>query len=620
VPTSALAFSATNYAAGQSAGTVAVTVNRAAPASSPVRVQYATSDGSAVAGTVYQATSGTLEWAANDASPKSFAVPLSNATPFSGTKEFSVVLSNPSSGAATTAPSTATISITGDATPGKLQLSAANYTVAENAGSVSLSVTRSGGTSGAASVAYATGGGSAAAGTNYASTSGTLQWAANDASTKSVTVRILDASPMQSSATFSLTLSAPGGGAALGALAASTVTITPVTAGAAAAIKVYGNHLIDGYGNVVQLRGVNVSGLESVAVAGWDPGNPWGGQTGDPTPNWATIKTWGTNAVRLPLNEASWLGLSCIDIGGYAGTPGATIKADPGGNYRATVEQSVADATAAGLYVILDLHWAAPNDNGTPACPTAQNAMADSDHATTFWTSLATQFKANPAVIFELFNEPFLGNAALVGNTPWPDLLSGGSVTQFAYAGGAGSTNLTWSTVGMQQMVDAVRATGATNVILTSTLAWSQQMDGWLKYKPIDPAGQLGAVWHPYPGSNYGYPTDVQCEPDGIVTVGLPQCSSLEMAAVEAILAAGYPVIATEFGDTIGGSSAPWASVLLPFADANGISYLAWTWDTWSGFSANVLITDAAGDPTQGYGTYVKAHFLCRAAGTASCE
>ena len=37
-------------------------------------------------------------------------------------------------------------------------------------------------------------------------------------------------------------------------------------------------------GKTIQLRGVNVSGLEFVAVQGWDPGNPWGGQVGPTTP------------------------------------------------------------------------------------------------------------------------------------------------------------------------------------------------------------------------------------------------------------------------------------------------------------------------------------------------
>jgi hypothetical protein len=46
----------------------------------------------------------------------------------------------------------------------------------------------------------------------------------------------------------------------------------------------------------------------------------------------------------------------------------------------------------------------------------------------------------------------------------------------------------------------------------------------------------------------------------------------------------------------------------------------AWTWDVWPGDNSFVLITDAAGDPTQGYGTYVKAHYLCRSTGIAICN
>ncbi len=382
------------------------------------------------------------------------------------------------------------------------------------------------------------------------------------------------------------------------------------------AIKIAGNRLVDEQGRTVQLRGVNVAGLEFVAIGGWSPNNPWGGQTGDPTPNWNAIKRWGANAVRLPLNEASWLGLTCLDLGARAGK-GAVIKADPGGNYQATVKRSVAEATAAGLYVILDLHWAAPSQGATPVCPTAQNPMADADHAPAFWTSVATAFKANPAVIFELFNEPFLDATALVGDTPWADLLNGGKVSKILFGGGLGVAKMTWATAGMQGMLNAVRATGATNPVLTSTLQWSQQMDGWLQYKPIDPAGQLGAVWHAYAASKY--PTQVACVKDGLIEAGLPQCSGLEMDAVKGILAAGYPVVITEFGDTIGGSS-PWASVLLPFADANGLGYLAWAWDVWPGHKEHVLITDAAGDPTAGYGQYVRQHYQCRAAGAASCQ
>jgi endoglucanase len=402
------------------------------------------------------------------------------------------------------------------------------------------------------------------------------------------------------------------------------------SSGATLAVKVSSNHLVDASGTTIQLRGVNVSGLESVAIQGWEPANPWGGQTGDPTPNWKLIKGWGANAVRLPLNEASWLGLSCSDLGGGSvtltssgqqvqDTAGQIIEADPGHNYQATVVQSVNDANAAGLYVILDLHWAAPNVNGTPACPTAQNAMADADHSSAFWTSIANTFKGNPAVLFELFNEPFVGESSLSSadtQSSWYYILNGGATESVLLAAGnPGSISLNWVIAGYQQLLDAIRATGATNVVLAGTDSWTQTMTAWLQYAPKDPLGQLAASWHPYPAAPYGPANQVICP-------GLTQCSAEEMSAVKAILAAGYPVVATEFGDAITASpsnTAPWASVLLPFADQNGISYLGWAWDAWSGASADVLITDEAGDPTNGYGTYVKQHYLCVAAGTQNC-
>jgi|HubBroStandDraft_6_1064221.scaffolds.fasta_scaffold88090_2 endoglucanase len=400
--------------------------------------------------------------------------------------------------------------------------------------------------------------------------------------------------------------------------------------GASLAVKVSGSHLVDASGTTLQLRGMNVSGLESVAIQGWDPTNPWGSQTGDASPNWSLIRSWGANAVRLPLNEASWLGLSCSDLGGGSVTvtstgtqvqdaPGQIIEADPGHNYQATVIQSVSDANAAGLYVILDLHWAAPNNNGTPTCPTTQNAMADADHSSDFWTSLANTFKGNPAVLFELFNEPFVGESSQSSSdtqSAWYYILNGGATeAALLAAGNPGTISFNWVTTGYQQLLDAIRATGATNVILAGTDSWTQTMTAWLQYAPKDPLGQLAASWHPYPAAPYGPANQVICP-------GLTQCSAQEMTAVQAILAAGYPVVATEFGDAVTsspGNTAPWASVLLPFADQNGISYLGWTWDVWSGATADVLITDEAGDPTNGYGTYVQQHYLCVAAGTETC-
>lgn len=389
----------------------------------------------------------------------------------------------------------------------------------------------------------------------------------------------------------------------------------PATPAPGFSIAVSGNHFVDGKGNTVQLRGVSVSGLETVAIQGWAPNDPWGGQD----PDFKAIRSWGANALRLPLNEASWRGRSCVDKGGSSVTmaggskvqdrPGQTIKADPGGNYQATVAKTVSRATAAGLYVILDLHFTAPGDG----CPVIQTAMADAEHSVAFWSSLGAAFKGYPNVIFELFNEPFLDQTSLQDGNAWEDLVNGkGTLSDYKVQGNPGTVSYAWNNAGMQQMLDAVRAAGATNVILTSTLAYSSSMGGWLQYHPKDTLNpsQVGAVWHAYP--NPANASMVNC----IGTAA--SCSAEDFAAVQKILAAGYPVVITEFGDNSGGASAPLSSVLLPWADTNGVSYLAWTWNAWVG-STYYLITNSGGDPSAGFGAYVKAHYQCRAAGTAHC-
>ena len=51
---------------------------------------------------------------------------------------------------------------------------------------------------------------------------------------------------------------------------------------------------------------------------------------------------------------------------------------------------------------------------------------------------------------------------------------------------------------GMQELVLAIRVTGATNIIILTGNKWGSQLDQWLQYRPIDPLNQLAAGWHSY--------------------------------------------------------------------------------------------------------------------------
>jgi hypothetical protein len=107
-----------------------------------------------------------------------------------------------------------------------LQLSAATYSVSEAAGSINIPVKRTGNSTGAVGVTYATSDATATAGSDYTATSGTLSWADGDVTDKTINIPITDDSTYEGNETFNVTLSAPTGGAVLGTPSATTVTIT----------------------------------------------------------------------------------------------------------------------------------------------------------------------------------------------------------------------------------------------------------------------------------------------------------------------------------------------------------------------------------------------------------
>jgi hypothetical protein len=330
-PVGSLALSASTYAVSQSSGTLTVTLNRTGGSSGTASVAYATRNGSAVAGSEYTAENGTLNWANGDSSAKSFTIPISNATPFSGNKSFAVTLSA-ASGATLASPSSATVTIAGSAVlpTGSLQLSAATYTVSQNAGEVAVVVDRTGGSSGAASVAYATSDGSAVAGNDYSPESGMLVWADGDSSPKTFTISISNATPFSGNESFTVTLSAVSG-ATLGSPSAASVTITGDAVAATGNLQLsaatYAVSQSAGEVTVVVDRTGGSAGSVSVAYATSDgtavAGTDYTATSG--TLDWADGDT-SSASFQIPINTTPFTGSKSFAVTLSSPTGGATLS------------------------------------------------------------------------------------------------------------------------------------------------------------------------------------------------------------------------------------------------------------------------------------------------------
>jgi len=135
-----------------------------------------------------------------------------------------LTLSSPTGGAQLGPLSSAVLTITDNDAGGAIRFSAATYSVNEGSASVTITVTRSGGTACGASIDYGTANGTAIVGADYTSASGTLSFGSGQTS-KTFTVPILPDTLDEPNETVALTLSNPTGGATLGTPVSSVLTV-----------------------------------------------------------------------------------------------------------------------------------------------------------------------------------------------------------------------------------------------------------------------------------------------------------------------------------------------------------------------------------------------------------
>jgi aryl-phospho-beta-D-glucosidase BglC (GH1 family) len=322
-------------------------------------------------------------------------------------------------------------------------------------------------------------------------------------------------------------------------------------------LKVEGNQLKTPDGKVVRLQGVNIASLEwtargdhvlqSVGVA---------------------IDQWGSNAIRLPLSQDRWFGR-------------AKEQSDGGTAYRKLIEEAVAAAAAKRCYMILDLHW---SNAGVWGQNIGQHCMPD-DHSVAFWEAVAAAYANHPAVLFDLYNEPY--------GVSWEIWRDGGTVSE--KPGRAARDGLKYHSPGLQKLLDTCRAKGAKNVIVAGGLDWGYDLSGLARgYVLSDPQGN-GVVYasHIYPWKK---------DWDRYVTVVLDK----------------YPVLIGEVGcQPRGRDEDPktWAPKVLDYIEKHQLSWTAWCFHP---SASPCLLGDWNYTPTAHWGVPVKKALEAAAAKRAA--
>lgn len=339
-------------------------------------------------------------------------------------------------------------------------------------------------------------------------------------------------------------------------------------------LHISGSSILNGAGQQVQMHGVNYSGFEYACLTGDMNDGPI-------PPTMAQVngmKSWNINSVRLPLNEDCWLGQHGI---------AASVA---GANYQKAVADFVDLLTRNGLSVIINLHFSGDGQHKA----VEQEPMANRPHSNAFWRGVAEKFKGNSAVMFELFNEPHLNDVTVTGGSAWGCWRDGGCTVK-----GTNSGDGSFTVAGMQEMLTAVRTTGATNIVIVTGQDWGADLSGWAQYRPADPLNQLIAGWH-----TYG---------DGL-SCGNQACWNTTLTSV----LTNVPILATEIGQLPPQQKCAhnYIDQVMNWLDSHNMQgYYAWTWGPFSCGNDPALIADSGWQgtsPTQTYGSGYKAHLLTR--------
>ena len=278
-------------------------------------------------------------------------------------------------------------------------------------------------------------------------------------------------------------------------------------------------------GHTVQLHGVNHSGPEYACIQGW---GIFDGPSDDASVT--AISSWNSNVVHIGLNEDCILGINGVQAA-YAGA-----------NYMNAIVAYVNQLHAQGLYAEISLMWAAPGTQKAHDHP----AILDADHSPAALKAIANAFKNDPNTIIGLQSEPHDDHVGLLEERR---LVLLGRLHRARHAGRARRGPLA-----------PARRTSSRR----PGIDYANNLSQWLAEQARrDPLNQLMAEAHVYGGNACAR------RPASTATTRRWRQASRSQFG--------------ETGETYDDSSCGSTNIatFMNWADAHGVGYQAWVWDTW---------------------------------------
>jgi endoglucanase len=288
----------------------------------------------------------------------------------------------------------------------------------------------------------------------------------------------------------------------------------------------------------VILRGVNRSGLE---YAGPDEQGFLSGASFSRSEIEFIVRDWQCNIIRLPFNQD-------FVLRGRLGRSGE--------EYQQAIDQVVYWASALGAYTLLDLQWLdADRTYGGNRNFVAPLPNIDSIE---LWTTLARRYASEPAVLYDLFNEPH----DRLADDPYPLNKEDGTT----YPAGQRLVTMKEWQPWARKLTQAIRTENPGALVFIGGTNWAYDLRGM----PMDLENVVYST-HVYPNKGNDWP-------DAFGN-----------------LSKSVPVFAGEFGGSDTRSDLDFIQRLIQYLGDLEIGWTAWSWSD-SPFIVTRYIPTAFGD------------------------